>query len=888
MENENLIADQVRKLYDQTVFGSAATLVNGCVLVFVLRERVSVSNLGLWLGAAILVSILRLSLYQSYRKSKNTRVESDKWKGLFHASLFLAGVLWGSAAIFLYPAGTIGHQVFVAFVTGGMVAGAVGSFTAMLSAFYLFSVPAMVPIIVRFFLAGDELHFVMGAMSLLFFSIMCLTAQRTHLDFVKMLSLGYEKGQLVDELRKEVEYRKKAEENLREKNRQIEKIVAKRTMELKEAVDRLRDEVETRKSVARALEESQQRMRAIINMAPLVIWAIDKEGVFTFSEGKILEKIELKPGEVVGQSLFELFKENKEIVRNARTALAGEPFSSHTTYKGIVFENRYQAIIDGDKGIVGAIGVAFDVTAQKKAQEALWQSEEKYRELVENINDVLFIVDPRFQITYVSPVVETMFGYRPAEMEGNRFVDYVCPSDRRLMESDFENDLGQTAVAGEYRFLGKGGGQKWCRASMRPIIEDGSVVGIQGVLADITQSKLLEQKLSRTQKMEALGTLAGGVAHDLNNILGGLVSYPDLLLAKMTGDDPLRGPIGKIKKSGERAAAIVQDLLTLSRRGVADMEPVNLNHIVDEYLESPEFKAMTADFPGIRVEKKLKPDLPNISGSQVHLSKTVMNLVANAAEAMPDGGAIFVETSRRYEHSAASGFDSLPEGEYAVLTVTDHGIGIDEEDLTRIFEPFYTKKKMGRSGSGLGMAVVWGTVKDHGGHIDVKSEKGTGTRFSLSFPSTREPLPQYSENEIGEDLLGHGESVLVIDDAEEQLIIAAEMLAQLNYRPETVASGKEAVAYLADKNADLILLDMIMEPGLDGLETYRRILKINPSQKAVIVSGFSENGKVREALSLGAGRYVRKPYSLKKLATAIKKELAESVAPSIDKKRPFD
>jgi PAS domain S-box-containing protein len=872
-KKENLVADQIRKLYDQTLFGSVATLVNGCILCFVLRERVDSTVLSAWMAAAVLVSILRISIQRSFRKSKNTRVESVKWKGRFHATLFLAGVLWGSAAFFLYPAGTIGHQVFVAFVTGGMVAGAVGSFTAMLSAFYLFSVPAMVPIIVRFFLAGDELHFVMGAMCLLFFAIMCLTAQRTHLDFVKMLSLGYEKSELVDELRQEVEHRKKAEDDLREKKRQIEKIVEQRTKELKEAVKKLRVEVETRKNMARALEESKQRMHAVIKAAPLVIWAVDKEGVFSFSEGKMLEKIGLNAGQVVGQSLFELFRENKGIIRDAKMALAGELVFSHTTYKGIVFENRYQAIYDGDKGIVGAIGVAFDVTAQIKAQEALRQSEEKYRELVENINDVLFIVDPRFHITYVSPVVETVYGYRPAEMEGKRFIDYVYPHDRRLMETDFENDYGQTAVAGEYRFLSKDGRQKWCRASMRPITEDGMVVGFQGVLADITQSKLLEQKLNRAQKMEALGTLASGVAHDLNNILSGLVSYPDLLLAKMPQDDPWRGPIGIIKKSGERAAAIVQDLLTLSRRGVADLEPVNLNHIVVEYLESAEFKAMMAHFPGIRVEKKLKPDLPNISGSRVHLLKTVMNLLSNAAEAMPDGGTIFVETSRRYEDSSASGFDSLPEGEYAVLTVKDHGIGIEEEDLTRIFEPFYTRKKMGRSGSGLGMAVVWGTVKDHVGHIDVASEKGTGTRFSLYFPSTREPLPQCSENGVGEDLLGHGESILVIDDGEEQRIMATDMLAQLNYRPETVASGEEAVAYLRGKKIDLILLDMIMEPGLDGLETFRRILEINPSQKAVIVSGISEDGKVREAQALGAGRYVKKPYSLKKLAIAIKKEL---------------
>ena len=258
---------------------------------------------------------------------------------------------------------------------------------------------------------------------------------------------------------------------------------------------------------------------------------------------------------------------------------------------------------------------------------------------------------------------------------------------------------------------------------------------------DVTERKLadlerkdLQAQLQRAQKMEAIGTLAGGVAHDLNNILSGIVSYPELLLMDLEKNSPLIKPILTIQKSGEKAAAIVQDLLTLARRGVAATEVVNLNNIISEYLLSPEHEKLLMDHPDIKVERQLEANLLNILGSPVHLSKTIMNLVSNAAEAMLDGGNIIVRTENRHEDKHKNAFDDISRGDYVTITVADTGIGIPKEDIERIFEPFYTKKAMGRSGTGLGMAVVWGTVKDHRGFIDIQSEEGKGSIFSFSLP----------------------------------------------------------------------------------------------------------------------------------------------------------
>jgi CheY-like chemotaxis protein len=240
---------------------------------------------------------------------------------------------------------------------------------------------------------------------------------------------------------------------------------------------------------------------------------------------------------------------------------------------------------------------------------------------------------------------------------------------------------------------------------------------------------------------------------------------------------------------------------------------------------------------------------------------------------MPDGGTIWISTENKYVDRPINGYDDVIEGDYVTLTVTDNGTGISPEDKERIFEPFYTKKAMGRSGTGLGMAVVWGTVKDHNGYIDVKSIEGQGSAFILYLPITREALPEAHPALHVKDYRGNAESVLVVDDIADQREIASALLNELGYTAITVSSGLEAVEYLKNNTADLLVLDMIMDPGIDGLDTYKKILEIRPGQRAIIASGFSETDRVIEAQSLGAGQYIRKPYTLEKIGIVVRAEL---------------
>jgi signal transduction histidine kinase len=385
----------------------------------------------------------------------------------------------------------------------------------------------------------------------------------------------------------------------------------------------------------------------------------------------------------------------------------------------------------------------------------------------------------------------------------------------------------------------------------------------------------MELQLRKSQKMEVIGTLAGGVAHDLNNILSGVVSYPELLLMDIPEGSPLRQPLLTIQESGQKAAAIVQDLLTLARRGVSVTEVMNLNQLIEQYLNSPENHKILEYHPGVKVKTDLQAKIFNVLGSPVHLSKTIMNLVSNAAEAMPSSGVIHITTENRYIDSPIGGYDTVEEGDYVKLTVSDTGVGIPSEDIDRIFEPFYTKKTMGRSGTGLGMAVVWGTVKDHGGYIAVKSQLGEGTAFSLYFPITRKKLPAEKPDILTDRYMGQGESILIVDDVQQQREIASSMLRKLGYNVLSVPSGEEAVMYMQENTADLLVLDMIMNPGIDGLETYKKILEFHPQQKAIIASGFSESKQVKGAQKMGAGSYLKKPYSFETIGLAVKAELTK-------------
>ncbi len=537
------------------------------------------------------------------------------------------------------------------------------------------------------------------------------------------------------------------------------------------------------------------------------------------------------------------------------------------------------------EGMVAAIS---DITERKHAEEMLQEQLIFLQQLLDAIPIPIFYKDLQGVFRGCNTAYEQFAGMTKEQIVG-KTVFGVAPEDlaniyRQADEALFTQPGTQVY---ETSFMHADGDRRDIIFNKATYVDsDGRLAGLVGAILDITarhraeqEKRNLEKRLHRAEKMEALGQLAGGVAHDLNNVLGVSTIYSELLQEKIPEESPLRKFVDNILTSTKKGAAIIEDLLTLARRGVTVANVMNLNSIISTFLKAPEYEKIQAYHPHVTFRTECQGGLLNIKGSPIHIEKTLLNLVSNAAESISGTGEVTIRTENRYLDRPIRGYDEVKEGDYAVLTVSDTGMGIPAESIGKIFEPFYTKKIMGRSGTGLGLAIVWGTVKDHKGYIDLSTEVGEGTAFTLYFPVTREELITPQQKTPIERYMGKGESVLVVDDIVEQRDVASRLLTRLGYRVHAVASGEEAVEYLKVNTTDILVLDMIMEPGIDGLETFRRVLEINPQQKAIIVSGFAETERVTKVQEMGAGAYVRKPYVMEKIGIALREELSKQ-APS--------
>ncbi len=657
-------------------------------------------------------------------------------------------------------------------------------------------------------------------------------------------------------------------------------------------------DITERKRAEEALKQSERNYREIFNAVNDSIFIHDPDtgAILDINDSMLRlfglsreEALRLSPNEAsLGVSPYSAAEAHQWLRKTVEQG--PQVFEWHARKKnGELFWDEVSlksAEISGERRI---LAVVRDITERKRAEEELREAEKRYRTLFEGANDGTLIMTPEGSFTECNQTALKFFGCeQAADILGRTPWDFSLPTQpdgRNSREKALE--VLKAAVAGmPQRFY-----WQHIRKDRTPFdaevslncIQLENVRLVQALVRDITsvkqaedERKRLEERLQRAEKMEALGTLAGGVAHDLNNVLGIVVGYSELLTYDLDESDPARSKAMQVLKGGQRAAAIVQDLLTLARRGVSNRRVLNLNKMIVDCQNSPEFSAISSSNPGVSIETDLDTDLLNLSGSSVHLEKSFMNLVYNAVEAMPNGGVIKMSTRNQYLDKPVSGYDEVKAGDYVVFTICDTGEGIPADDLKRIFEPFYTKKAMGRSGTGLGLAVVWGTVKDHHGYINVESVEGKGTTFTLYFPVTREEEAAEQAAASAAEYMGKGESILVVDDVKEQLELACLMLKKMNYSVAGVRSGEEAVEHLKKNRADLVVLDMIMDPGMDGLATYTRILELHPGQRAIIVSGFSETERVAKAQALGAGAYVKKPYILEKLATAVRKEIDRS------------
>jgi len=637
----------------------------------------------------------------------------------------------------------------------------------------------------------------------------------------------------------------------------------------------LRDITEKHRS-EEALRQSEEKYRSIFQNFLDVYYEADMNGIMRTVSPSVEVVLGYKAKDIIGNPVTDFYVNPEDrfnllrVLDDRGSVNDFEILIKHQNGNPIPVSANTKIVRDEQGQPLMIQGAFRDITERKRSEEQL----RSHLVAMETVSEGMALLDENEKYTYLNQAHASIYGYEsPLELLGKTWHVLYDKVALRHFESE---------IMPEFKRVGSWTGEaigKRKDGSLFP--QEISLAAFDGgmscVVRDITERKQteeqrckLQEQLKKAERMESLGVLAGGVAHDLNNMLGPLVGYPELILRKLPEDSPVRKHIGRIGRAAKDAADVIQDLLTLARRGRYEMAPLDINDMIRGYLDSPSFINLMESRPDITLEQRLYDAPGAISGSVPHLSKVIMNLIVNAFDAMPDGGTLSIITEQKHLQACPVECNHFDPGPHIAVRIRDTGMGIAPEDLSRIFEPYYSSKKMGKSGSGLGLSVVYGIVKDHGGMYDIQSVVGEGTEFILYFPICGEIIEKQA---LPVDI-DHGEgSVLVVDDVAEQRAIAVDLLSSLGYQVNAVGSGREAVDYVTDNPVDLLVVDMILEKDFDGLDTFREILARYPDQKAVVVSGFSMTDRVKEMQKLCSGAYVRKPFTRDMLGNAVRDAL---------------
>ena len=539
------------------------------------------------------------------------------------------------------------------------------------------------------------------------------------------------------------------------------------------------------------------------------------------------------------------------------------------------------------------MSMALDVTERRLGEERLRRSEEKYRDLVENINDVIFSIGLDGIITYVSPPVRQLAGFAPDELIGHPFAEVVHPDDvpgvaGKLLEVQ-KSQIGPW----EFRYLTKDGRIRWARTSSRPILDGDRVLGIRGMLTDITNRKLaeeehskLEAQLRQAHKMESVGRLAGGVAHDFNNMLGVILGHAEMALEQVDRAQPLHADLGEIRKAAMRSADLARQLLAFAREQPIAPEVLDLNTAVTGTLH------MLRRLIGEEIDLRWQPqaDLWPILMDPSQIDQVLTNLCVNSRDAISGVGRITIETSRRSlteEYCLAR--PGFTPGDYVMLAVSDDGGGMDKDVLSHVFEPFFTTKALGQ-GTGLGLATVYGIVKQNSGSIDVYSEPGRGTTVRIYLPRHMAGLGQgRAPGATPPGLRGH-ETILLVEDEAAILKLATRLLTTQGYTVLAAGTPGEAVRMASEHTGeiDLLMTDVVM-PEMNGRELARKLLSRHPHLKCLFTSGYTADIIAHRGVLSDGVQFLQKPFSSDSLATKVREALdsgGESRGRDADSVRP--
>jgi PAS domain S-box-containing protein len=521
--------------------------------------------------------------------------------------------------------------------------------------------------------------------------------------------------------------------------------------------------------------------------------------------------------------------------------------------------------------------IQYTLNKEREADEALLESEAKYRRILESIEEGVFEIDLSRRLTFFNGALCRILGHPASELRRMGLPDFTAPESEVAADPILQRieTSGGSAAVPNYAVVQADGTPKQLELSIAGISDAaGRTAGFRCVARDVTERlntdlerKKLEAQLQTAQKMEAIGTLAGGIAHDFNNILMGVQGNASLLEMKLDRNHPGREKIQNIEKYVESGTALSRQLLGFARRGKYNVKASDINDIIDK--TSTLFARTRKE---IRVVAQLTEGVWTVEVDRGQIEQALLNLYINAWQAMPDGGELYLGTENLTLDENYVRPYRVKAGPYVKITVTDTGVGIDRQDLARIFEPFFTTKEMGR-GTGLGLASVYGIVKSHGGHINVYSEPGQGTSFTIYLPAS--PLAVVPEVAAADTTLQRGSgTILLIDDEHMILDVGSGLLKELGYTVIAAQTGHEGLKIYTARQAEinLVVMDMIM-PGMGGGETFDRLKAINPAAKVLLSSGYSINGEASHILARGCDGFIQKPFNMQQLSTKIREIL---------------
>jgi PAS domain S-box-containing protein len=646
--------------------------------------------------------------------------------------------------------------------------------------------------------------------------------------------------------------------------------------ELEKRVQELKKEVVELRRAEEVLKEREESLKALMNATTATAVLVNTEGKILAINETTAKDLGKSVDELIGTPLFDYFPADLGVSRKAKheeVLLSGKPSRFIDERAGSIYDNNIYPIL-GPEGKVKALAIyARDITETKQVERALRESERRYKELADSLPQVVFEMDTNGLITYTNRNGFDFFRYTRDDFDKSvTAFQMLVPEDReRAAENIIRRQNGEELGGFEYTALRKDGTAFPVAVHINPIIREDETVGFRGIMIDITDRKQAEREkeklqaqLHHAQRMEAIGTLAGGVAHDFNNLLMGILGHTSLMLNKADSKHPFYEHLKSIEDYVENATDLSKRLLGFARGGKYEVTPTDLNDLVDK---SARMFGRTKK--EIHIHMKFQDGIWTVEVDIGQIEQVLLNLYINAWQAMPGGGDLYLQTENvLLDRNYVKPFTINP-GRYVKISVTDTGVGIDKDIQERIFEPFFTTREMVR-GAGLGLASAYGIIKKHDGIINVYSEKGEGTTFNIYLPASEKEVLELEEE--SHEILKGTETILLVDDEEITIEVGKKLLQELGYLVLIARSGKEAIEVYRTHADDIemVLLDMIM-PDMSGGETFEKLKEIDQGVKVVLSSGYSVNGDAQKILDRGCMGFIQKPFNL----TAISQKVRE-------------